>query len=164
MRDHGEDPLPYYTGPESPDEVRADGSFRLLSGASHHFVNSAMANLPNLERKEGRPSLEINPVDAKRLGVADGQVVKVHNVRGSVLLHAMLTDGVRTGVVVSPKGHWGRRSLDGRNVNQLTSDTLSDMGGGSTFHDIRVFVSPATTGDLQLVELTLRDREAVTVP
>ena len=164
MLDHGEDPLPYYSGPESPDAVRADGSFRLLSGAAHHFVNSAMANLPNLERKEGRPSLEINPADAERLGIADGQVVKVHNDRGSVLLHAKLTDGVRPGVVVSPKGHWGRRSLDGRNVNQLTSDALSDMGGGSTFHDVRVFVAPATAEDLQLFELAIRDRNAVAVP
>ena len=163
MLEHGEDPLPYYAGPESPDEVRTDGSFRLLSGAAHHFVNSAMANLPNLERKEGRPSLEINPADAERLGIADGQVVKARNERGSVLLHAKLTDGVRPGVVVSPKGHWGRRSLDGRNVNQLTSDTLSDMGGGSTFHDIRVFVEPATADDLQLVDVTLRDRDAVPV-
>jgi anaerobic selenocysteine-containing dehydrogenase len=162
MLDHGEDPLPYYSGPESPDAVRADGSFRLLSGAAHHFVNSAMANLPNLERKEGRPSLEINPADASALGVADGQVVKVHNGRGSVLLHAKLTDGVRPGVVVSPKGHWGRRSLDGRNVNQLTDDTLSDMGGGSTFHDVRVFVVPATAEDLRLVDLTLGDREPAT--
>jgi anaerobic selenocysteine-containing dehydrogenase len=164
MLAHGEDPLPYYTGPESPAEVRADGSFRLLSGAAHHFVNSAMANLPNLERKEGRPSLEINPADAATLGIADGQIVKARNDRGSVLLHAKLTDGVRPGVVVSPKGHWGRRSLDGRNVNQLTSDDLSDMGGGSSFHGTRVWVAPATAEDLQLVELTLRGREAVTVP
>jgi anaerobic selenocysteine-containing dehydrogenase len=162
MLDHCEDPLPYYSGPESPDAVRADGSFRLLSGAAHHFVNSAMANLPNLERKEGRPSLEINPADAGSLGIVEGQVVKVHNGRGSVLLHAKLTDGVRPGVVVSPKGHWGRRSLDGRNVNQLTDDTLSDMGGGSTFHDVRVFVVPATAEDLRLVDLTLGDREPAT--
>jgi anaerobic selenocysteine-containing dehydrogenase len=164
MLGHGEDPLPYYAGPESPDEARADGSCRLLSGAAHHFVNSAMANLPNLERKEGRPSLEINPADAEALGIADGQVVRVHNERGTVLLHAELTEGVRPGTVVSPKGKWGRRSLDGRNVNQLTTDELSDLGGGSSFHGTRVFVSPATPEDLRLVELTLRDRITVTVP
>jgi anaerobic selenocysteine-containing dehydrogenase len=123
-----------------------------------------MANMPNLERKEGRPTLEIHQADAETLGIADGQIVKAHNARGSVLLHAKLTDGVRPGVVVSPKGHWGRRSLDGRNVNQLTSDDLSDMGGGSSFHGTRVFVAPATAADLQLVELNLRDHVSVTVP
>ncbi len=153
MLEHGEDPLPYYAGPESPDEGRADGSLRLLSGAAHHFVNSAMANLPNLERKEGRPTLEISPADAETLGIADGQVVKAHNARGSVLLHAMVTDDVRPGTVVSPKGHWGRRSLDGRNVNQLTTDELSDLGGGSSFHGTRVFVTPATPEDMRLVEV-----------
>jgi anaerobic selenocysteine-containing dehydrogenase len=164
MLAHGEDPLPYYAGPESPDEERADGSLRLLSGAAHHFVSSSMANLPNLERKEGRPSLEINPADADRLGVADGQVVRVRNARGSVLLVAQVTDGVRPGTVVSPKGHWGRRSLDGRNVNQLTTDDLADLGGGSSFHGTRVFVAPATAEDLHCVNLEFRERETVAVP
>ncbi|HYH11366.1 MAG TPA: molybdopterin-dependent oxidoreductase, partial [Thermomicrobiales bacterium] len=85
MLDHGADPLPHYTGPESPEGPRADGSFRLLSGAAHHFVNSAMANLPNLERKEGRSTLELNPADAERLGIDDGQIVAAYNERGRVL-------------------------------------------------------------------------------
>ncbi|MBA2556973.1 MAG: molybdopterin-dependent oxidoreductase, partial [Chloroflexi bacterium] len=150
MLEHGVDPLPLYTGPKSPAEQRADGSFRLLSGAAHHFVNSSMANLPDLERKEGRPSLEINPEDARRLGIVDGQLVRVHNDRGSLLLHSMVTGDVRPGIVVSPKGHWGRRSLDGRNVNQLTSDDLADLGGGSSFHGTRVFLEPAVANDLEL--------------
>ncbi|HEV2127284.1 MAG TPA: molybdopterin oxidoreductase family protein [Thermomicrobiales bacterium] len=163
MLEHNVDPLPDYTGPESPDEAREDGSLRLLSGAAHHFVNSSMANQPNLERKEGRPTLEISPADAERLGVSDGQIVRVYNERGSALLHASVTDGVRPGVVVSTKGRWGQRSLDGRNVNQLTTDELSDLGGGSSFHGTRVFIAQATTDDLQLFEVASRNRNAVAV-
>lgn len=151
MRAHGEDPLPYYTGPEAPAASRVDGSFRLLSGAAHHFVNSSMANLPNLERKEGRPLLEIHPDDADRLGIQHGQLVAACNERGRVVLEAVVTDGVRHGTVVSPKGHWGLRSLDGRNINQLTTDDLADLGGGSSFHGTRVFVEPANEEDLHRV-------------
>lgn len=161
MREHGVDPLPHYSGPETPGGDSTDGSFRLLSGAAHHFVNSAMANQPDLERKEGDPILEINPADASEQGIEDGQMVAAYNERGRVLLTAVVTDGVRPGVVVSPKGHWGRRSPDGRNINQLTTDDLADLGGGSSFHGTRIFVEPATTEDLRLVETMSGDRETV---
>ena len=150
MREHGVDPLPTYDGPESAGEVDADGSLRLLSGAAHHFVNSAMANLPNLERKEGRPSIELNPTDASRLGIADGDFVAAFNERGRCLFYATATDGVKPGVAVAPKGRWGHRSIDGRNVNQLTTDELADLGGGSSYHGTRVFVERATDDELRM--------------
>jgi hypothetical protein len=65
---------------------------------------------------------------------------------------------------VSPKGHWGRRSLGGRNVNQLTSDHLSDVGGSSSFHGTRPLVAPTADEDSGRVALTLGDRATVTVP
>ncbi|MDQ4044740.1 MAG: molybdopterin oxidoreductase family protein [Chloroflexota bacterium] len=159
MLEHGVDPLPDYTGPEFPEHGRADGSLRLLSGAAHHFVNSSMGNQPNLERKEGRPTLEISPADAERVGVADGHTVRVYNERGSVLLRADVTDCVRPGVVVSPKGHWGQRSLDGRNVNQLTTDELSDLGGGSSFHGTQVFVAPVDDIDIEHAAIAQESHE-----
>jgi hypothetical protein len=38
-------------------------------------------------------------------------------------------------------------------VNQLTTDDLADLGGGSSFHGTRVFVDPPNAEDLQLVEV-----------
>jgi anaerobic selenocysteine-containing dehydrogenase len=147
MLDHGVDPLPDYDGPESPNAAVSDGSLRLLSGAAHHFVNSSMANQDKLERKEGRQSIELNPTDASRLGIADGDLVAAFNDNGRCLFYADVTDGVNPGVAVAPKGRWGHRSTDGRNVNQLTTDDLADLGGGSSFHGTRVFVEPATVAE-----------------
>jgi anaerobic selenocysteine-containing dehydrogenase len=115
----------------------------LISGASHHFVTTSMANLPGLAAKEGTPYVEIHPRDALERGIADGAAVVVGNERGSCVLRAVVTEDVPSGVAVAPKGRWPRLSADGRNVNWTTSDALADLAGQSTFHSNLVEIRPA---------------------
>jgi anaerobic selenocysteine-containing dehydrogenase len=143
----GLDPLPVH---HTPTEFETDPKFgpsaeqrlMLISGASHHFVSSSMANQPKLEAKEGSPYIEINPADATSRGIVEGQDVSVENERGSCVLRAIITADVQPGVAVAPKGRWATRSPDGRNINWTTSDALGDLAGQSTFHSNRVFVRP----------------------
>jgi anaerobic selenocysteine-containing dehydrogenase len=146
----GLDPLPDYAPPAEfqktvPDEHRTsqDGSspsiadcstFALISGASHHYVSSSMANVPSLMAKEGTPFIEINPADAAARSIAEGDTVIVESGRGWCELRAVVTDDVPPGVAVAPKGHWARLAPGGRNVNWTTSDALADLAGQSTFH------------------------------
>lgn len=131
----GLDPLPDWQPPAEFEQSALNGDgLVLLSGASHHFVSSSLANIPTLMRKEGEPSIEMNRQDAACRGIADGDLVLVENARGSCLLRAVLTDDVQPGVAVAVKGHWGQHSPDGRNVNWTTSDALADLAGQSTFH------------------------------
>jgi anaerobic selenocysteine-containing dehydrogenase len=51
-----------------------------------------------------------------------------------------VTTRARAGVVVSPSVWWNKLSPDGVNINQLTSQALTDMGGGATFYDALVEV------------------------
>jgi anaerobic selenocysteine-containing dehydrogenase len=85
-----------------------------------------------------RPFVEINPEDASVRGIETGMRVRVYNERGSCELSAVVTTRARTGVVVSPSVWWNKLSPGGTNVNQLTSQTLTDMGGGATFYDALV--------------------------
>jgi len=119
-------------------------ALELITGASHHFVSSSLASQPGLLKGEGRPFIEIHPADALARGVANGDVVVLENGRGSVKLTATVTDGVRPGVVVSPKGRWAKHN-GGRNVNWTTSDALADLAGQSTFHSNRVWIRKADT-------------------
>jgi anaerobic selenocysteine-containing dehydrogenase len=69
----------------------------------------------------------------------------VENGRGCVVLRAVITDGVRPGVVAAPKGRWGRLGDargENRNVNWTTPDALGDFAGQSTFHSNRVWLRP----------------------
>jgi anaerobic selenocysteine-containing dehydrogenase len=139
LADRGVDPLP---GSFVFDDESRDGTLALVSGASHHFVSSSLANHDAFVRAEGTPFLEIHPEDAAPRGIAGGDDVIIENGRGWCRLRAIVTDTVRPGIVVSPKGRWPKRS-GGRNVNWTTSDELADMAGQSTFHSTRVHVRRA---------------------
>ena len=156
----GLDPLPEYTPPtefaidqrpKTKDEkastqalplVLGRSSLVLISGASHHYVSSSMANQPSLMAKEGTPFVEISPADAAARGIADGDAVIVESARGWCQLRAVVTDDVPPGVAVAPKGRWARLAPGGRNVNWTTSDELADLAGQSTFHSNLVEIRP----------------------
>ncbi|MEM8533114.1 MAG: molybdopterin dinucleotide binding domain-containing protein, partial [Chloroflexota bacterium] len=132
----GFDPLPHYEPPAEFQEHTNghNDTLMLISGASHHFVSSSMANQPSLMAKEGAPFVEINPADAATRGITHGDTVVIENDRGWCELQAVVTDDVPTGVVVAPKGPWAQHTTAQRNINWTTPDTLADLAGQSTFH------------------------------
>jgi anaerobic selenocysteine-containing dehydrogenase len=132
----GIDPLP--GGPARGDDDggaagTAEEALSLITAASHHFVSSSLASQAGLLEGEGPPFVEVHPADAAARGVRDGDEVIVENGRGWCRLRAVVTDAVRPGVLVSPKGRWSKLS-GGRGVNWTTSDALADLAGQSTFH------------------------------
>jgi anaerobic selenocysteine-containing dehydrogenase len=154
----GIDPLPQFTLPGEFLTMPDDGRLTLLSGASHHFVSSSMANQPSLIAKAGTPFVELHPHDAAQRGIADGDTVLVESARGWCRLRAVVTDGVLPGVAVAPKGRWSHLSPDGRNVNWTTSDALADLAGQSTFHSNRVTVRPAASAPASVPTQAGEDR------
>jgi anaerobic selenocysteine-containing dehydrogenase len=148
LADAGLDPLPGRFnekeddgGPGAEARDRSAGLW-LVSGASHHFVSSSLARQAGLLDRAGAPVIEVHPADARARGIADGDMVIVENGRGGFRVRALVTDAVRPGVVVSPKGRWAKLT-GGRNVNWTTPDDLADMGGQSTFHSNRVWLRKA---------------------
>jgi anaerobic selenocysteine-containing dehydrogenase len=117
----------------------------LISPAAHAFLNSSFANLPKQLRQELHPFIEINPLDAKVRDIKNGDAVRVFNERGACELHAVVTTRARPGVVVSPSVWWNKLSPGQVNINQLTSQTLTDMGGGATFYDALVEIERMTS-------------------
>lgn len=145
----GLDPLPAYVpaeddaGISAPHErFPADMALNLVTPAAHHFVSSSLANQDGLRQREGQPFVEIHPQDAAARRIAQGDLVILENGRGWCQLQARVTDAVRPGVLVSPKGVWQKHN-GGRNVNFTTSDTLGDLAGQSTFHTNRIWLRPA---------------------
>ncbi len=124
----------------SAPELAAKFPLALISPAAHAFLNSSFANLPKQLKQELRPFVEIHPADATSRGLEDGARVRLFNERGSCELYAVVTTRAREGVVVSPSVWWNKLSPGGTNINQLTSQTLTDMGGGATFYDALVEV------------------------
>ncbi len=138
----GIDPLPVFTPPaesKQSNKVLAEKyPLALISPAAHAFLNSSFANLSKQMRQEARPFVEINPIDANKRNINNGDIVKVFNERGFCELTAIVSTRAREGVVVSPSVWWNKHSPDKKNINQLASQRLTDMGGGATFYDALV--------------------------
>jgi anaerobic selenocysteine-containing dehydrogenase len=141
LASRGYDPLPGRFRSEVDDGAGFPPSeaLTLVSGAAHHFVSSSLASQQGLLEGAGPPFVEVHPEDARTRGIATGNLVVLANGRGECRLRAVVTDAVRPGVVVSPKGRWAKLS-GGSNVNRLTTDTLGDMAGQSSYHSTRVWL------------------------
>lgn len=117
--------------------------FALLSPKQHvRFLNSSYSHLPKHGPLEGAPYLEMVANDAERLGLVDGQTVRVHNDRGQLHLPLRISGRLRAGVVAIPWGWWHRHHGDGPGVNALTNPSLTDWGGGVAYSDTLVAVDP----------------------
>jgi anaerobic selenocysteine-containing dehydrogenase len=133
----GIDPLPFYNPPaENADQY----PLAFLSPPARNFLNSSFANLVRFRALEREPQLDLHPADAAARGIADGDMVRVFNDRGSYRLRARVNGKPRPGVVVAPSVWWKKYSPGGGNANNLTSQRTSDLGGGATFYDCKVQV------------------------
>ena len=137
----GLDPLPGY----APTPERRDSAqpLQMLARKADHWMNSTFANVSQHrameEHRIGLSVVEIHPDDAAERGIREGDLVEVTNARGSIQLLAAFTHRVRRGTVAATLG-WNKLSADGHGVNVLTSERLTDIGGGATFYAVNVEV------------------------
>ena len=57
-------------------------------------------------KRRGREVATLHPVDAAARGIADGDIIRLHNSRGACLAAACISDGIKQGVVQLPTGAW----------------------------------------------------------
>ena len=119
-------------------ELRARFPLELVSAKSHDSMNSTFGNERSAQSQTA--TLFLHCDDARERGIADGDRVRVFNQRGSCTLIAGVNGVVRRGVVLAPSVRWNKLAPDHRNVNVLTSDRLTDIGGGPTFYSCLVEV------------------------
>jgi len=115
----------------------------MISPPARNFLNSSFVNVTSLRDIEREPILEINAADATPRGITTGSVVRVFNDRGEYLCKAEVCERARPGVVNGLGIWWRKFGLAGTNVNELTSQALTDMGAAPTFYDCAVQVSLA---------------------
>jgi len=141
--DHRIDLVPEELDREAPGglycyrEVPAGASFplALISPATSRTISSTLGEL---HRK--LVPVELNPQDAARRGLAEGDPVRIWNDLGEVRTTLRLSPDLAPGVAMMPKGLWSHNTRSGTTANALVPDSLSDLGGGACFNDARVDV------------------------
>jgi anaerobic selenocysteine-containing dehydrogenase len=140
----GLDPVPCYIAPyesvASNAELAQHYPLAMISPPARNFMNSTFVNVKSLRDTEGEPHLDIHPHDAAQRAIQAGDMVRIFNQRGSMRARARVTDKARPGLVVGLSIWWKKLASDGQNANAVTSQRLTDMGGGATFYDTLVEV------------------------
>jgi anaerobic selenocysteine-containing dehydrogenase len=128
-------PLPFYLPPYD-----GDYPLRLMTAPGLYCLNSSFREREDLRKTEKAMFLRMNPADAEIKGIKEGDSVIAFNQLGEVSFILRVTPKVPSGVVVA-EGIWWLEHCPGlRSVNVLTSQRLTDQGGGSTFYDNTVDV------------------------
>jgi anaerobic selenocysteine-containing dehydrogenase len=113
----------------------------MISPPARNFLNSTFVNVKSLRDIEGEPIVEMHASDAQARAIGSGDVVRVFNLRGTYVCKALISKRARPGVVNGLGVWWRKLGLAGTNVNELTSQKLTDMGAGPTFYDCAVEIA-----------------------
>ena len=141
LADMGQDGLPDYIANYEIPQTNAEFPLAMISPPARNFLNSSFVNLQSLRDIETEPVLEMHPEDAQMRGIQEGDVIRVFNQRGTYHCKARLNNRARPGVVNGLGIWWRKLGLNGTNVNELTSQNLTDIGRAPVFYDCCVEVA-----------------------
>lgn len=143
MLSQGLDPLPDFIAPREwrQSTLAAEFPLALITPPARNFLNTSFANSARFLAQEKSPAVHLHPADASTRGIADDSPVRIFNRRGEFHARAIVSERIRPGVAMATSIWWRKLSPDGRNCNEVTSQALTDMGGGATFYDCLVEVA-----------------------
>ncbi|MCW6036894.1 nitrate reductase [Spirulina subsalsa FACHB-351] len=103
---------------EPPD---LDYPFVLTTGRlyGHWHTQTRTGRIPKIQQMHPEPFLEVHPRDGQKLGVSEGEWVRVESRRGACRLQVKVTKAIAPGTVFVPM-HWGSLWAQGAEVNNLT--------------------------------------------
>ena len=128
-------PVEYQPPIEQPD---SEYPFVLSTGRTLYHYNSATMTMreEGVSQKQEDPFVEIHPEDARALGIADGDWVRLVSRRGELEARAVLGDRVYPGLV------WMALHFAEAKVNWLTHDVGDPLIGTPEYKVSAVRVEP----------------------
>jgi anaerobic selenocysteine-containing dehydrogenase len=109
-----------------------------VSAKNDDSMNSIFGHRTAVDRQTA--ICELNYSDAKARGIQSGDKVRIFSDRGECFFGALVSDSVRPGLVRARSVRWNKLSPRGLGASSLTSDRLTDIGGGPTFYSCLVQV------------------------
>lgn len=136
--------IPAWEGPADP--LRARYPLQCIGWHYKRRVHSTHDNVDWLE-EAGRQEAWLNPADAAKRRLKSGDLIRIHNDRGAMVLPVRVTPRVMPGVVAVPQGAWwapDKNGVDRRgSLNVLTSRRPTPLAKANAQHTILVQVEKA---------------------
>ena len=130
----------------------ANGQLLLIGRRHLRDCNSWMHNFSRLVKGDNRCTLKINPSDANKRDLNDGDLVTVESRAGGVQVPVELSDEVMSGVVSLPHGYGHQRKgiqtkiaaqNAGVSINDVTDEQFLDqLSGNAAVNGVPVTVVP----------------------
>ncbi|MEC4184648.1 molybdopterin-dependent oxidoreductase [Adlercreutzia sp. R21] len=118
-------------------EVRERYPYVLITENMRTRTHTEWWDVKYLSEYERQPVLRVNPNTAKKLGIQDGDKVKIFNDRGYLVLLAITCPGVPEDVVTMP-GKWQRHEYIDGSLNDLTTERFNQVCENMLFYDVAV--------------------------
>lgn len=126
-------------------ELAARFPLEFVSAKNDDSMNSTFGNRERVDRQTAL--CEINTEDAARRNIQHGDGVRVFNDRGECFFEARISSTTQEGVVRAYSVRWNKLSPASKGMNSVTSDRLTDIGGGPTFYSCLVQVERCSALD-----------------
>jgi assimilatory nitrate reductase catalytic subunit len=127
------------------DDLRPGAPLYLITGRvlQHYQSGAQTRRVPALAAAQPGPFVEMHPLLADRLGIADGELAEVTSGRGTAVAVAHVTAGARPDTVFMPF-HWSGPG----SANRLTTDAVDPISGMPEFKVCAVQVRALATGEV----------------
>ncbi|WP_392507333.1 molybdopterin oxidoreductase family protein [Naumannella halotolerans] len=137
--------VPVRSRRHAPRPVATDELTLVTGRLLEHYQSGAQTRRVE-ELRSARPQadLQINPATAQRLGIAEGDRVRISNLRGEVFARAELSTGIRIDTVFLPFHFGGRQT-----ANALTEAVVDPISAMPEFKRTQVSVRRADPVEVQ---------------
>lgn len=137
----------YIPGPDGPEDPScSQWPLQLIGYHTIRRTHSIHDNNPLLEKLDPR-AVHMNPYDAEKRGITDGDSVLIENKYGKVMLPAKVTEDIMPGVAAMAQGAWyapDENGIDhGGCINVLTAVKPTPLSKGNPQHTNRVEIRKA---------------------
>jgi len=107
--------------------------FKLITPPHRYLLNSTFGE----QYDDYVGEVLIHPLDAISYDIEESEFLTLFNGRGWTRRKAKISDATRRGLLVAEGIFWEQQQRPA-GINDLTSQKITDMGGGGTFHESRV--------------------------
>lgn len=129
--------------PDHYDAIDArddDHPFRLVTAPSRNYLNTSFTETAASQSREGRPEAQLHPDICRDMELQAGDLVRIGNGQGSVVVHVRPTPGLRRHTVIVESVWPNKAFVEGIGINVLISAEAGRPNGGAVFHDTAVWL------------------------
>lgn len=137
--------LPYWEPPREVwegSELRKKYPYQLMSEKPRFRTHTRCGNVEMFREYDPEPYVRMCPADAQNVGVETGDVVRLFNDRGYVVIKVQVVPNLPEGVFIIPKG-WSADDYIEGNYSDLTAIEMNGFCANQPFFDTVVGVEKA---------------------